>query len=350
MCRWIKIKPYAIFAFLLIFAASFLGGKTAFARDPQPATDAQTLIAEVNALRVNNGLQPYTVNATLMAVAQAHTEYQAAMGTVTHYGADGSRPYQRALAAGYPVGGNLDAGGYFSENITAGYQRTPAEAVLSWQGDAPHLNTMLSPYLTEVGAGVVDVDGYIYYTLDASTPSNGVVSVTNTPDLNVTPDGTETVDDSGALPTLDWIMPVITSTPDGAGKIVHEVQVGQSLWGIADVYGTTVQEIRDLNYMSVEELVYPGELLFIRQAPTPLPSTPRVAATPSTAPTLPLLTETSLPTRETEGPPPTDAAVTEIPSASEAIVDSSIWTVLVIIFAALLMAGLATWLSGRERD
>lgn len=333
----------------LIFLCGFLFvglGKARAARDLQPATDAQTLIAEVNALRVNNGLQPYTVNATLMAVAQAHTEYQAATGTVTHYGADGSRPYQRALAAGYPVGGDISLGGFYSENIVAGSGVTPAQAVQIWQGDAPHLNTMLSPYLTEVGAGVVDVDGYIYYTLDASTPSGTTVSYT--PDPNVTPGGTEGVDDSGALPTLDWIMPVITSTPKDDGQVIHEVQVGQSLWGIADVYGTTVQEIRSLNNMGADDLVYPGELLLIRTVATEIPSTATVAATKTAAPTMPLLTGTSLPTREaTALPPPATPTKT---SSKKVVVDSSVWTVLVIIFAALLMAGLVTWLSGRERD
>ena len=161
-----KNKPFlwiTLFLGLSVVLFTFGSGNAhASARDPRPATDAYTLIAEVNALRATNGLQPYTVNATLMAIAQAHSDYQAAMRTVTHYSADGSRPYQRALAAGYPVGGNLSLGGYFSENITAGTNKTPAQAVQEWQGDAPHLNTMLSPYLTEVGAGVTNVDGYIY--------------------------------------------------------------------------------------------------------------------------------------------------------------------------------------------
>lgn len=311
------------------------------ARDLQPATDALTLIAEVNALRASNGLPPYTVNATLMAVAQAHADYQASIGTATHYSADGSQPYQRALAAGYPVGGDLSLRGFFSENITAGSGKTPADAVQEWQGDADHLNTMLSPHLTEVGAGVANVNGYIYYTLDASTPSGTTISYT--PDPDGASNGTET----GALPTLDWIMPVITGTPNPDGKVIHEVQVGQSLWGIADVYGTTVQEIRDLNYMSADELVYPGELLLIRTVATEIPSTPTLAVTSASPSLTPTLTEASSPRREATAlpPPATPANV----SSEEVVVDSSLWTVLVIILAALLMAGLVTWLSGRER-
>ena len=319
-------------------------GTTALAPDPKPATDAYTLIAEVNTLRTKNGLAPYTVNATLMAVAQAHSDYQAATSTVTHYSADGSRPYQRALAAGYPVGGDISLGGFFSENIVAGNGMTPQQAVQIWQGDAPHLNTMLSPYLTEVGAGVTNVNGYIYYTLDASMPSGATVSYA-TQDPNLTPDGTET--GTGALPTLDWIMPVVTSTPKPDGQVIHEVQVGQSLWGIADVYGTTVQEIRTLNNMSADELVYPGELLLIRTVATPIPSTPTLVVTSTLPPPTPLMTETSFPTSVPAQPSitPTLAAVSE-----SVRIDPSLWTVITIIVLALAMAGLVTWLSGRERD
>ena len=310
------------------------------ARDPKPATDAYTLIAEVNALRAANGLAPYTINATLMAVAQAHNDYQAATSTVTHYSADGSRPYQRALAAGYPIGGDLSLGGFFSENIAAGTNLSVAEVVGWWQGDAPHLNTMLSPHLSEVGAGVTNVNGYIYYTLDASTPLGGTV-IYNTPNPNETPSGT------GALPTLDYIMPVITSTPKEDGRVVHEVQVGQSLWGIADIYGPTVQEIRSLNFMSVDDLVYPGELLLIRMVATEVASTPTLVVQSTSTATKVILTETSLPTRV-----PT-LIVEELPKdepSEKVVVDSSLWTVLIIILVALLMAGIVTWLSGRERD
>jgi LysM repeat protein len=333
-------------SFLFLLGGIFLP-KNVFARDPRPATDAYTLIAEVNALRAANGLAPYAINATLMAVAQAHSDYQAASGTVTHYSSDGSRPYQRALAAGYPVGGDLSLGGFFSENIQAGTNLSPAGAVLAWQGDAPHLNTMLSPYLTEVGAGVTNVNGYIYYTLDASTPSGGAVPI-YTPGPDATPDPNATPGAGGALPTLDWIMPVITSTPKEDGQVVHEVQVGQSLWGVADVYGTTVQEIRALNNMSVNELVYPGELLLIRTVATEIPSTPTLAGTSTLPPTTVVLTETSSPTSEPM--PIVEIMPTDETSENVSIDNSSRRAVLIIVLAALSVAGLVTWLSGRDRD
>jgi len=334
------MKKQWIFSLLLSIVLAGMHISARAARDPKPALDAYALIAEVNSLRAANGLPPYTVNATLMAVAQAHSDYQASIRTVTHYSADGSRPYQRALAAGYPVGGDLSLGGFYSENIMAGSNLSPAAAVQAWQGDAPHLNTMLSSHLTEVGAGVTEVDGYVYYTLDASTPSGSVI-----PNYTPNPDGTPSGDGSGALPTLDWIMPVITGTPNETGQVIHEVQVGQSLWMIADVYGTTVQEIRALNNMSVDEMVYPGELLLIRSEPTAVPPTPSLTATGTMPPTKPVLTETSVPTRAAEGiwvtftPTGSPSAEAESPANSQ--------TVIIIILVAFLLAGLVTWLSGR---
>src|SRR3990172_8145913 len=132
-----------------------------------PLYSADALIAEVNALRAANGLPSYIVDPILMQIAQAHSDYQASIGTLTHYGVDGSRPYQRALAAGFPLAGDVSRGGFFSENITGG-DNTPAQAVAEWQRDSVHLNTMLSPNLTHVGAGGSVSGGSPYYTLDSA--------------------------------------------------------------------------------------------------------------------------------------------------------------------------------------
>ena len=89
------------------------------------------LINEVNSLRISNGLPAYQINQTLMLIAQNHSDYQASISSITHYGPDGSRPFQRALAAGYPVAGDLSLGGYFSENIVAGRGLSASDAVNS---------------------------------------------------------------------------------------------------------------------------------------------------------------------------------------------------------------------------
>src|SRR4051812_1777362 len=129
---------------------------------PQVDTDPSSLIAEVNSLRAAHGLAAYSVSSILMGTAQAQAEFMSANG-VSHSGPGGSSVTQRLLAAGYPLAGDLSLGGFRSENITAGNNKSVQQAVSEWQGDAPHLNTMLSPNLTEIGAGVAFVGDYVYY-------------------------------------------------------------------------------------------------------------------------------------------------------------------------------------------
>ncbi|MCK5429875.1 MAG: CAP domain-containing protein, partial [Anaerolineales bacterium] len=126
------------------------------------ASSPSEVIQLVNQLRKANGLPAYQVNSALMAAAQAHSEYQAAVGSVTHTGSGGSRPRDRAIAMGYGGGGAV----FVSENIMGGNSMTAQKAVQWWQGDAPHLNTMLSPNYQDVGAGVAVSGSAVYITLD----------------------------------------------------------------------------------------------------------------------------------------------------------------------------------------
>ena len=131
-------------------------------------SSAYDLIAEVNALRASNGLQAYTVNSILMGTAQAQADYMAAIGSVTHSGPGGIQLTQRLLSAGYPLAGDLSLGGFRAENITGG-NKTAAQAVQEWTDDTLHTNTMLSPNLTEIGAGVARVGDRYYMVIDCAS-------------------------------------------------------------------------------------------------------------------------------------------------------------------------------------
>ncbi len=232
------------------------------------SSEAYELIAEVNSLRSANGLPAYNIHPILMQIAQVHANYQASIGTVTHYSADGSRPFQRALAAGYPVAGDLSLGGFFSENIQAGYQLTATETVTAWRGDAPHLNTMLSPNLRDVGAGVAYDGDYVYYTLDAGRPSDSMPAYT--------PSGAGTTPEAAGFPSL---APIIINTPLADGSIIHVVQPGDTLSAIAVAYRVTVDELRFLNTLALSAIIYPGDKLTIRLALTATPQTPTATST-----------------------------------------------------------------------
>jgi hypothetical protein len=84
---------------------------------------------------------------------------------------------------------------------------------------------------------------------------------------------------------------VQTSTPNPDGSVVHTVQSGQTLIGIAKAYGVLVVEIKDLNHLT-SDTIYVGDKLLIRLASTPGPTstitattTPTRAATPTRNPT-----------------------------------------------------------------
>jgi uncharacterized protein YkwD len=296
---------------------------------PSPQTqDAYGLIDAVNALRIAQGLPPYTVSSTLMGVAQAHAEYMASTGDITHTGADGSRPYQRGLAAGYPLAGQIPPG-FYSENIVGGPDMSPQAAFQIWTGDAPHMNTMASPNLQEIGAGVAVSGGMVYYVIDAARPTTGGLPQAYTPGAA----------ESSFSSSNELIMPVTKSTPNAQGEIIHEVQAGQSLWQIAIEYGVKIDHIRALNQLSAAYLINPGDTLVIMTmgTPTSAPSTP--TAPPSITATFP-----PSPTRE-PAPSPT---LTPTPKPAGNLFSGAEGAVGAIIVVALVAAALVAW-AGRAR-
>jgi LysM repeat protein len=313
---------------LLCLTVSLIPSKESRAK-PQyaPLYNAYDLIAEVNALRASRGLPAYNADSVLMQIAQTHSDYQASIGSTTHFGADGSRPYQRALAAGYPVAGDLSAGGFFSENIQAGSGLTPAGAVNRWMGDAPHQDTMLSLNLQDVGAGVSIDGGVTYYTLDAGSRSGATINYTP-------PSGATGIPGT----PVEFIQPVVTSTPLADGTIVHEVQSGQALWTIALAYGTTIEDIKARNALRTND-IFVGQKLIVRidTPSTSTPEPPTVTVTigvPSSTATL----------RATSTATVTSTPLPASPTARETVG----WVVLSIIIGALGIAGALTWLSAKK--
>ncbi len=131
----------------------------------------QALVEAVNAERVKNKLPPLKVHPILAANAQKHADYMASSGMIDHLSADGSRPFQRHLAAGYPLAGDLTRGGIASENIVAGPNMTIEEAIAYWYGDDPHTHTMLGDQYIDCGAGIAASGDTVYYCFDAARPT-----------------------------------------------------------------------------------------------------------------------------------------------------------------------------------
>jgi len=57
--------------------------------------------------------------------------------------------------------------------------------------------------------------------------------------------------------------------------VLYTVMPGNTLWGIANLFGTTTEEIIDINDLKEPELIYPGQILKI---PAGSPQPPRYYA------------------------------------------------------------------------
>lgn len=214
--------------------------------------DAYQVIALVNQVRASYGLPALQAHSALMGAAQGHSDYQASIGTATHSGKGGSSPVQRAIAAGYGGGAKV----YVSENIYSGNNASPSQAVNWWTGDGIHLQTMINPNATDAGAGVAQNGDTIYYTLlvgyVAGSPGRGAVP----PPAS---GGTK-------APTAVPYFPIVTSTPNPDGSVVHVVQPGQALWNIAAIYNVSLADLLTLNGLNENSFIYPGDKILIRKA------------------------------------------------------------------------------------
>ena len=188
--QWIRVRDASsregYVAAWYVEAASGVNPTTSPQTPKSPSTvvpSAQALVDAINAERVKKNVPPLKVHPVLMTSAQKHSDYMSSGGGITHYSADGSRPFQRHLALGYPLAGDLSRGGFASENIVAGSGMTIEQAITSWYGDEPHTNTMISDKYTECGAGVAVSGNVIYYCFDVarSTASQPAGTTSNAP-------------------------------------------------------------------------------------------------------------------------------------------------------------------------
>ena len=303
---------------------------------PELEGNAYDLINAVNALRSSNGLSSYSINSILMYTAQSQADFMAETGNVSHTGAGGSSVTDRLLAAGYPLAGDLSFGGFRSENILSGVTSMSAQAAVNaWTGDSAHLNTMLSPNLTEIGAGVTVASARVYYVIDCAQPTTGGA-----------PQGSRPVPGSGStVPARDATIPVIVpSTPNVRSEVIHEVRPGQTLWQIAISYGVKVDDIKGLNNLQGNN-IYPGDKLLITRnviLPTASPTETQVSAVTASPTNTFMATATPL--------SPTSTLVPKIVPSTNANNNSIMSIAIGIIALALLGGGVFMWLGNSKRE
>ncbi len=308
--RYLLVMLLCLLAFGLIGAGAPPSAAKA-TKTPKPGSSGPSpydVIAAVNQVRASNGLPAYTINGALMAAAQAHSDYQASIGSTTHSGSGGSDVKGRALAAGYGGGADVSV----VENIYGGMKASAQQAVSWWQGDSLHLNTLLSSRHTEAGAGVAVAGGVVYFTLDV-----GQVSGNPLPAITASISGTGATPASGAT-AVDYTSGVIVSTPNPDGSIVHKVQAGEALWTIAAVYKISVDELKQLNGLNSNFLKEGQELIIKSAGVAGMETAAAKAASETESVTVtPYPTVTRRPTRTPMTAGSTPAAVTALTPTAE---------------------------------
>jgi LysM repeat protein len=247
------------------------------------------------------------------------------------------------LAAGYPLAGDLSLGGFRSENITGGGENMSAEeAVERWTGDAPHLTTMISPDLTEIGAGVAVVNGRVYYVIDCARPTTA----------NVPPVATTPLAGGSAVPmaeaTVQPVQALVVSTPNAEGNIIHEVKFGQTLWLIAIAYETKIDEIKQLNNLTSND-IYPGEKLLIKMGVSATELVLTETSTPEVEPSS-TYTSTVLFETPTETRPPTPVLTITPAFSAPSASNSRTMSIAIGLIVLALIGGLLASMGGTKKN
>lgn len=102
---------------------------------------------QINAYRKTKGLKPLTLNAELTNAAKAHARDLAKWDRISHYGSDGSNPWDRVKRAGY----NAKVA---AENVGTG-QTSFAEVLKGWQESPGHNRNLLMTDVDHIGIALV---------------------------------------------------------------------------------------------------------------------------------------------------------------------------------------------------
>jgi LysM repeat protein len=265
-----------LFTIIAVYAWGIRPNPAAAAPMTAAPQSASEIIARINAYRAQNGLYNYTINQNLMHSAQTQSDYQASIQSVTHTGSGGTSPRDRAYAAGYGGGSTI----WVSEIIYGGTQATVDTAMSWWKSSSVHNNAMLSSQSLEIGAGVASSGGSTYFTVVM-----GVVS------------GSASEETGGEIsPPAIPNNPVQVAEPSEDGSLIHTIQAGQTLWTIAAVYDVPLDQLLELNEITKDTLLQPGQEIIIQPPRESEPTaTPTVESTPTPSETKPIPTPSTTP-------------------------------------------------------
>jgi len=150
----------------LALAALLAATTVAAAACPLPAGGAkavETVLTRTNTLRVTRGRTRVRLSPALAQAAQAQACFMAQTRNMSHAGAGGSTVGDRASAAGYRWT-------FIAENVAAGHP--DARSVFKgWRRSRGHRENMLARPARDIGIGVAEVDGRLYWAMVLGAPS-----------------------------------------------------------------------------------------------------------------------------------------------------------------------------------
>lgn len=259
------------------------------------------VLAEINGLRIANGLEPLIENQYLNIAAQNHANWIASTLQGGHTGEGGSTPADRALAVGYGGGASVSV----TENWARGHKMSAYSVVYdSWAPSSAHINNMLTTWHNEFGAGVaLDIQGMTVYVVKFGH----VVGAVRPPKPTSAPsDPNKPIETPPPL-----VQAVITSTPNADGSVYHVVQFGQTVWAISEAYQISMVDLLEQNYLTEDSAIYEGDKLLV------IPAEEKVTKVVETAEPTMESSPTPLPTRtpwrkmSTSAPTPAPTAQAE---------------------------------------
>ncbi len=108
--------------------------------------DAEAARALINSYRKQNGLKPLRLSMELTNAAKAHSRDLARWDRISHYGSDGSNPWDRVKRSGYSArlaAENVGTGQASIEEVMKGWKTSPGHNKNLLMADAEHMGIAL---------------------------------------------------------------------------------------------------------------------------------------------------------------------------------------------------------------
>ena len=109
--------------------------------------DADLALKLINDYRATNGLKPLRLDPKLTVAAKAHSRDLAKTDRISHYGSDGSSPWDRVKRAGYSAK-------IAAENVGTG-QASLQEVFKGWEQSPGHNRNLLLPGAKDMGIALI---------------------------------------------------------------------------------------------------------------------------------------------------------------------------------------------------